>query len=202
VHWGLLPTRQSSKAVTLTRGPAAARATFSFTSLSLTSHTQKSVIETVIFKAGPCEPGYYQAGGPKEPCTVCGEDAYCAGGKLGKRVACPSGYSTAGLTIATTVEQCFVACDPGTYASIATGPAATCYSCGPGFFCAGGPQSACPSQISHGEGMAGVASFRYARVGRCFAPCLDEARKAFPSHPSHLISYFFCRRPPRRPRFL
>jgi len=132
---------------------------------------------------------------------VCGEDAYCAGGKLGKLVACPSGYSTAGLTIATTVEQCFVACDPGTYASIATGPAATCYSCGPGFFCAGGPQSACPSQISHGEGMAGVASFRYARVGRCFAPCLDEARKAFPSHPSHLISSFFLQTAPSKTAF-
>ena len=115
---------------------------------------------------------------------MCGEDAYCPGGKLGKKIEvstkaesegerptppagvcplphhhltpflpplaahrpstpppkCPAGYSTAGVTTAASIDACFIVCDPGSYAAITTGPEATCYACGPGFFCQGGPQ--------------------------------------------------------------
>lgn len=73
------------------RGSVQARSThhpiyFTIPSRPIPSHPflQKTIAEAIIFKAGPCEPGYYQAT-PKAPCTLCEEGYFCPGGKLGKR---------------------------------------------------------------------------------------------------------------------
>ena len=104
-------------------------------------HPKKTAIEAVIFKAGPCEPGYAQAT-PKSPCTLCEAGTYCPGGKLGKQTPCPAGTTTGlGVTGAASVQDCFITCDPGTYALITQGDGAQCWPCRRGFYCPGGPQT-------------------------------------------------------------
>ena len=191
---------------------------------------QKQEFVAAISKPGPCLPGYYQAD-PKSPCTVCGEDAYCPGGKLGKKIEvstkteserrttpprewsregrrlppspppthplppppahrpstlqCPAGYSTAGVTTAAASEACFIVCDPGSYAAITTGPEATCYVCGPGFVCPGGPQGKEQGWRGAGEGGEGRRGKRGSRPPA-------HAHTHFFFKKSHLLSSSPC----------
>jgi hypothetical protein len=55
---------------------------------------------------------------------------------------CPANTTTpTGVTGASSVDECVLICDPGTWALVTQGPAAECWPCREGFYCPGGPQT-------------------------------------------------------------
>ena len=55
---------------------------------------------------------------------------------------CPAKTTTpTGVTGASSVDECVLICDPGTWALVTQGPDAECWPCREGFYCPGGPQT-------------------------------------------------------------